>query len=199
LPAAMQYAEFLCTAGLERGLLGPRETSVIWQRHLLNCAVVAELIPTEVSVVDVGSGAGLPGIPLALVRPDLRVTLLEPLQRRVTFLDEVVERLGLGDQVTVSRGRAEPVPTKKRERATVAEPGTIVVARAVAALDKLVDATASLIGVGGALVAIRGERAPAEVADAQRALRRAGLTATIVSCGTDVLNPPTTVVRCVRG
>jgi 16S rRNA (guanine527-N7)-methyltransferase len=172
---------------------------VIWERHVLNCAVVAELIPTGVVVIDVGSGAGLPGIPLALARPDLRVTLLEPLQRRVTFLEETVALLDLGGRVTVTRGRAEPAPTKRRSKVAPPVPGTVVVARAVAALDRLVDATAPLIGAGGALVAIRGERAPVEVVDAQRALRRAGLIATIVSCGTDVLTPPTTVVHCVRG
>ena len=104
----MRYAELLADAGVRRGLIGPREVPRLWERHLLNCAVLSEVVPEGVTVCDVGSGAGLPGIPLALVRPDLKITLLEPLLRRTTFLQEVVELLGL-DHVTVVRGRAEEV------------------------------------------------------------------------------------------
>ena len=102
----MRYAELLADAGVRRGLIGPREVPRLWERHLLNCAVLSEVIEQDVSVCDVGSGAGLPGIPLALARPDLQITLLEPLLRRTTFLEEVVELLGLPN-VTVVRGRAE--------------------------------------------------------------------------------------------
>ena len=94
------------SAGVERGLLGPREASRVWERHLLNCAVVGELLPRAARVVDVGSGAGLPGIPLACARPDLRIDLVEPLARRVTFLEEAVAALGLAPRVSVVRGRA---------------------------------------------------------------------------------------------
>lgn len=107
-PEAVRYAELLADAGVTRGLIGPREVPRLWERHLLNCAVLSEVVPEGVTVCDVGSGAGLPGIPLALVRPDLKITLLEPLLRRTNFLQEVVELLGL-DHVTVVRGRAEEV------------------------------------------------------------------------------------------
>src|SRR5690606_12407162 len=106
LPVAERYAAFLADAGVERGLIGPREVDRLWERHLINCAVVAEVIPADARVVDVGSGAGLPGIVLAIVRPDLRITLLEPLLRRTNFLNECVEMLDLPN-VEVRRGRAE--------------------------------------------------------------------------------------------
>jgi hypothetical protein len=123
LPDAIRYGELLAGVGVERGLIGPREVSRLWERHLLNCAVLADVVPEGVGVCDVGSGAGLPGIPLALVRPDLEITLLEPLLRRTRFLQEVVELLGL-DHVTVLRGRAGPigasaVPVRPRHLATV--------------------------------------------------------------------------------
>ena len=114
---------------MQRGLIGPREVPRLWERHLLNCAVLSEVVPEGVTVCDVGSGAGLPGIPLALVRPDLKITLLEPLLRRTNFLTEVVELLGL-DHVTVVRGRAEEVMGKL-------PPVHVVTARAVAPLDRL--------------------------------------------------------------
>src|SRR5690349_12658888 len=129
LPLAVSYAELLCTDGVVRGLIGPREAPRIWERHMLNCAVVADLIPTGASVVDVGSGAGLPGMVLAVVRPDLAVTLIEPLARRTAFLTEAVAALGL-DRTTVVRARAEECVGKL--------PGAdVVTARAVAPLDRL--------------------------------------------------------------
>ena len=103
---ASAYAHLLASRGVEWGLIGPREVDRIWERHVLNSVAVSALVPEDATVVDVGSGAGLPGIPLAIARPDLRVTLLEPLQRRATFLVEVVDELGLGDRVRVIRGRA---------------------------------------------------------------------------------------------
>ena len=129
LADAVRYAELLADAGVTRGLIGPREVPRLWGRHLLNCAVLSEVVPKGVTVCDVGSGAGLPGIPLALVRPDLKITLLEPLLRRTNFLQEVVELLGL-NHVTVVRGRAEEV-------LGTLQPVHVVTARAVAPLDRL--------------------------------------------------------------
>ncbi|MDW5328482.1 16S rRNA (guanine(527)-N(7))-methyltransferase RsmG [Plantactinospora sp. KLBMP9567] len=117
LPLAAAYAELLAGPGVLRGLIGPRETPRIWDRHLLNCAAVAELLPVGASVVDVGSGAGLPGIVLAIARPDLAVTLVEPLARRAVFLAEVVTALDLADTVTVVRARAEELAASRRASA----------------------------------------------------------------------------------
>lgn len=128
-PEAVRYGELLADVGVTRGLIGPREVPRLWERHLLNCAVLSDVVPEEVTVCDVGSGAGLPGIPLALTRPDLQITLLEPLLRRTNFLREVVELLGL-EHVTVVRGRAEEVLGKLT-------PMHVVTARAVAPLDRL--------------------------------------------------------------
>ena len=107
LALAERYAELLASAGVVRGLIGPREAGRIWTRHLLNCAAGRRAVPAGARVVDVGSGAGLPGLALAIRRPDLRVDLVEPLQRRVEFLTEAVAALDLGDRVRVLRGRAE--------------------------------------------------------------------------------------------
>ena len=123
-----QYVDILASDGVVRGLIGPREADRLWDRHILNSAALAGLVPSVTSVVDVGSGAGLPGIPLAVLRPDLRVTLLEPLLRRSVFLAEVVERLGLADRVEVVRGRAE-----EHDGAYA-----VVTARAVAPLSRLI-------------------------------------------------------------
>ncbi|HVU71455.1 MAG TPA: 16S rRNA (guanine(527)-N(7))-methyltransferase RsmG [Mycobacteriales bacterium] len=189
LDLAGRYADLLSTDGIARGLLGPREADVVWERHLLNCAVVGELIPVGASVLDVGSGAGLPGLPLALARPDLRVTLLEPLERRVRFLGEVVDALALSDQVTVARGRAEerPVP-----------PADVVTARAVAPLPRLAGWTAPLVATGGAVLALRGARAAEELREAATELARAKLVADVQVCGGTLLDVPTTVVRLRR-
>ena len=170
LPALERYERRLATVGLDWGLIGPREVDRLWSRHIVNSALIETVIPQGADVIDVGSGAGLPGIPLALVRPDLRVTLLEPLLRRSTFLEETVAELGLQDRVTVVRGRAEdrPVP-----------PARIVTARAVAALDKLLGWCWPLVAPGGQLVALKGERAEQEVEQAAAKLKKLGLTATI--------------------
>lgn len=161
LPAAERYVEWLATAGVERGLLGPREVPRIWQRHVLNSAAVAAAFAADATVVDIGSGAGLPGIPLALARPDLAVTLLEPLQRRVAFLDEVVADLGVS--IVVQRGRVEELPAR-----TV--PG--LVARAVAPLERLATLAVPALAPGGMLVALKGRSAEEEVEQAQPVLRR---------------------------
>jgi 16S rRNA (guanine527-N7)-methyltransferase len=148
---AQAYAEFLKGPGIERGLIGPREADRIWERHILNCIPVSTLMKEGASVIDIGSGAGLPGIVIALARPDLKVTLLEPLQRRVTFLEEAVQGLG----VIVKRGKAE------------SEIGQYdyVTARAVAPLSKLWAISKHLIKPGGSLLAMKGEAAAAEAAE----------------------------------
>lgn len=150
------FAAFLESAGIERGLIGPREGEKIWERHIFNSLPVISLIPEGSSVIDIGSGAGLPGIPIALARPDLHVTLIEPLQRRVDFLNEAVSELG----ITVLRGRAQDFKIK----------ADFVTARAVAPLEKLKEISWHLVKKGGALLAIKGESAAEEaskVANAQ--------------------------------
>ena len=184
-----RYADLLATDGVVRGLIGPREVTRLWSRHLANCAVLEELVPHGVVVADVGSGAGLPGLPLALVRPDLRVVLVEPLLRRATFLGEAVTALGLDDRVEVVRGRAE-------EQALSVD---VVTARAVAPLDKLAGWTLPLARVGGKVLALKGEGAADEVAASARALERlGGGQIEVLTCGTGVVDPPTTVVKVVR-
>lgn len=170
LPLAVRYVELLAGAGVERGLLGPREAARLWDRHLLNCAVVQELLPAAAGVVDVGSGAGLPGIPLALARPDVSVTLLEPLARRVVFLREAVAILGLADQVRVVRGRAE-------DGAVAAEVGRAkwVTARAVAPLDRLVAWCRLVLAPGATLLALKGASVWEEVDRHRPALRSRGV------------------------
>jgi 16S rRNA (guanine527-N7)-methyltransferase len=191
LPAAVDYARWLATDGVVRGLIGPRETDRLWDRHLLNCAVVAELIPPGSSVTDVGAGAGLPGIVLALARPDLTVVLVEPSARRTAFLSEVVAALNLS-RVSVLRSRAEEVV------ATLC-PADVVTARALAPLDRLVGWCLPLVRVGGSLLAIKGASAAAEV-EQHRAtvLRLGGGTPVIRSCGAAVLDVATTVIEVRR-
>jgi 16S rRNA (guanine527-N7)-methyltransferase len=191
---AERYASLLAGAGVERGLLGPREADRLWDRHLLNCAVVTDLLPEGARVVDVGSGAGLPGLPLAIRRPDLSIDLVESLQRRTDFLTEVVDELGLTGQVRVVRGRAE-------DAATVAAVGRAewVTARAVAPLDRLVRWCLPLLAGGGSLLAIKGERGRAELVEFGPAIARLGAVAPeVVECGSGVIDPPTTVVIVKR-
>jgi len=187
--ALRHYVALLATDGVIRGLIGPREVSRLWSRHVANCAVLEELVPEGAVVADVGSGAGLPGLPLALVRPDVRVVLVEPLLRRTTFLTEAVEALGLGDRVEVLRGRAEET------RLAV----DIVTARAVAPLDRLAGWTLPLARVGGVLLALKGDGAAEEITASSAALEKlGGGHAEVLTCGTGVVEPPTTVVRVVR-
>jgi len=184
-----RYAELLATDGVVRGLIGPREVARLWSRHLANCAVLEELVPAGSLVADVGSGAGLPGLPLALVRPDLRVVLVEPLLRRATFLGEAVTALGLDDRVEVVRGRAE-------EQSLAVD---VVTARAVAPLDRLAGWTLPLARVGGILLALKGDGAADEVAASAAALERlGGGQIEVLTCGAGVVEPPTTVVKVVR-
>lgn len=167
LPLAEQYARFLSTAGLERGLMGPRERPRLWDRHVLNSAAAAGPLVEGESVVDIGSGAGLPGIPLALARPDLQITLVEPLLRRVNFLEEVISELGI--DVRVVRGRAE-------EKAVIQTAGgaDVVTSRAVAPLAKLAGWSAPLLRSGGRMVALKGSSAEEEVERDRVALRKLG-------------------------
>ena len=148
------YADFLITAGIERGLIGPREGERIWERHIFNCLPVTQLLPQGASLFDIGSGAGLPGIVIALARPDLSVTLIEPLERRVSFLTEAVEGLNLQiNNIEVIRGRAQDV--KKS--------ADFVTARAVAPLEKLKKMSWHMVKTGGSLLAMKGESASAEM------------------------------------
>jgi 16S rRNA (guanine527-N7)-methyltransferase len=189
LPVAERYAAFLADAGVERGLIGPREVDRLWERHLINCAVVAEAVPDKASVVDIGSGAGLPGIVLAIVRPDLSVTLLEPLLRRTTFLDECVDLLELPN-VEVRRARAEEVAKEFSM--------DVATARAVAPLERLAKWALPLLRPGGELLALKGERAAAELEEAQPVLDRFGVrTAELLQVGRGKVDPPTTLVRVV--
>ncbi len=188
LPLAERYVAHLASSGIVRGLIGPREVPRLWSRHVLNCAVVEELIATGARVADVGSGAGLPGLCLALARPDLRITLIEPLERRVQWLDEVVADLGLTN-VRVLRARAE------QARDEVGEVD-VVTARAVSALVGLVDITLPLLRGTGELLALKGRSAADEVRKAQKKLDRLGARSTeVVPAGADLLEEPTTVVR----
>lgn len=185
------YAALLAGPGVERGLLGPREVDRLWDRHLLNCAVVAGAIQQHAAVVDLGSGAGLPGLVLAIVRPDLTITLLEPLLRRAQFLSECVERLGLSS-VIVRRARAEDVVGE-----IVAD---VVTARAVAPMERLVGWALPLLRPGGELLALKGERAGEDLERARHALGRLGARdARIFRVGEGRVEQPTTVIRVVAG
>jgi 16S rRNA (guanine527-N7)-methyltransferase len=196
LPLAVRYAELLITGGVVRGLIGPREAPRIWDRHLLNCAAVAELIPPDSTVVDVGSGAGLPGVVLAVARPDLSIVLVEPLARRTAFLLEVVAALGLA-RTAVVRARAEDCG---RGGATPLTPSDVVTARAVAPLDRLAAWCLPLVAPGGRLLALKGASATDEVAAHSDAIARMGAGKPSVRlCGVGVVEPPTTVVEIVRG
>jgi 16S rRNA (guanine527-N7)-methyltransferase len=150
------FAEFLTTAGIERGLIGPREGERMWERHIFNCLPVTQLLPQNASLFDIGSGAGLPGIVIALARPDLKVTLIEPLERRVEFLKEATEGLG----IDVIRGRAQDV--KKS--------ADYVTARAVAPLEKLKKISWHMVKTGGALLAMKGESAATEMVGVKNAV-----------------------------
>lgn len=165
-----QYVAILASRGLDWGLLGPREGDKLWQRHIANSVALIDAIPAGVEVADVGSGAGLPGLPIAIARPDLRVTLIEPLLRRANFLTLAVEELGLEDRVEVHRGRAEDL---KRQF-------DVVVCRAVAPLQRLLGWTTPLFSDGGQLLALKGESAEEEIRDAGAILARSGLAAEVL-------------------
>ena len=146
------FATLLKTTGIEHGLIGPKEGDRIWERHIANCIPITTIIPNGVRLADIGSGAGLPGVVIALARPDLKVTLIEPLQRRVDFLNQVIAELELPTKVV--RGRAEAVKMQFE----------VVTARAVAPLEKLIQISWHMIPKGGCLLAIKGESATEELA-----------------------------------
>ncbi|HEX5407674.1 MAG TPA: 16S rRNA (guanine(527)-N(7))-methyltransferase RsmG [Pseudonocardiaceae bacterium] len=188
LPLAERFVALLTEHGVSRGLIGPREVDRLWDRHVLNSAAIVELVPEAATLVDVGSGAGLPGIPLAIARPDLRVTLLEPMARRIAWLTEVVDELGIDIQVV--RGRAEE-PDVRRAVGGV----DVVTARAVAPLAKLAGWCLPLVVPSGVLLALKGESANEELArDADLVRRAGGIEQSVATCGADVLPVPTTVV-----
>jgi 16S rRNA (guanine527-N7)-methyltransferase len=192
LDQARRYAELLATDGVTRGLIGPRETERLWDRHLLNCAVVAEFLPERGVLVDIGSGAGLPGVVLAMLRPSLEVVLLEPLLRRSVFLEECVSQLGLSN-ATVLRARAE-------EKAAAHIKADVATARAVAPLDRLAGWAARLLRPGGELLAIKGQSAEEEIAAARPVLSRLDVRSTeVLQAGHGRVVSATTVVRVVMG
>jgi 16S rRNA (guanine527-N7)-methyltransferase len=187
LPAAERYAAVLADAGVERGLIGPGEAERIWDRHLLNCAALAELVPHKGVVADLGSGAGLPGLVIAMLRPKVRVTLIEPTARRVAFLEECVAQLGL-DHVTVLRARAEELAGRLG--------ADVVTARAVAPLDKLAKLAAGLVRPGGMVLAMKGAGAADELMKARPVLAQLGVVdAEVVHAGHGESGAEATVVR----
>lgn len=192
LPLAERYAEALATDGVVRGLIGPREAPRIWERHLLNSAAVAELVPNDATVIDVGAGAGLPGIVLALARPDLTITLVESMARRTAFLSEVVASLSLDGRVEVVRARAE-------ECAGRLPRAEVVTARALAPLDRLVQWCLPLASVHGRILAIKGASAADEIDRHAAAVRRfGGGPPQLRRCGGSLVSPPATVIEIVR-
>jgi 16S rRNA (guanine527-N7)-methyltransferase len=192
LAKAQRYVELLASDGVTRGLIGPRETPRLWDRHLVNCALVADLVPERGELVDIGSGAGLPGIVLAMLRPSLHVVLLEPLLRRAVFLQECVSALDLPN-ATVVRARAE-------EKAAARISADVATARAVAPLDRLVGWAAGLLRPGGQLLAIKGQSAEAELEAAEPVLSRLGVqSAEVLQAGRGRVISATTIVRVVMG
>jgi 16S rRNA (guanine527-N7)-methyltransferase len=188
LGRAQEYADILATRGVEWGVIGPREVPRLWDRHLLNCAVVAPLVDESCrTLVDIGAGAGLPGIVLAMLLPDLQVTLLEPLERRTKFLGECVSELNLSN-VTVRRARAEDVAGLLA--------ADVATARAVAPLDRLAPLAVGIVRRKGMVLAIKGSGAADELEKAQPVLQRIGArSAEVLRVGQGKVSPATTVVR----
>jgi 16S rRNA (guanine527-N7)-methyltransferase len=180
-----KYVDILASRGVDWGLIGPREIGRLWERHILNSIALESLIPEGCRVADVGSGAGLPGIPLAILRPDLEMTLIEPMLRRSNFLTEALDELGLDDRVTVVRGRAEDADLHV----------DVVVSRAVAKLATLINWTADLIVESGSLLALKGQSADDEVVKAKKELSKRRLSAEVLLIRAD---PAADVTRAVR-
>lgn len=192
LENAERYAELLRGPGTERGLLGPREAARIWDRHLLNCAFVAPALPPDAFVVDLGSGAGLPGIVFALARPDVRLLLVEPLQRRAEFLREAIDLLDLAERVEVRRARAEELSGEVLAQ--------VVSARAVAPLERLAGMALPLLTANGMLLALKGARAAQELGAAENTLRKLGAARWgVEQWGGTMQEQPTTVIRITAG
>lgn len=185
------YGQQLATAGVVRGLIGPREVPRLWDRHLLNCAALGEAIAEGETVADIGTGAGLPGLVLALVRPDLRVILVEPLERRCVFLQEMIARFRLAPRVELRRGKAHLIKPCAAD---------VVTSRAVAALDALAGWSFPHLKIGGRLLALKGERAAEELAAARQELAKWGAEAEaeVIECGAAWLPQPIKVVRAPR-
>ena len=191
LALAEQFATILTDSGVSHGLIGPREVPRLWERHVLNCAVIHPAIPEGTMVIDVGSGAGLPGLALAIARPDLDLHLIEPMLRRTNWLSMAVDELQLTN-VSVHRGRAE------RFWGVLSAP--VVTARAVARLGELATWCLPLLLPGGSMLAIRGERVSEELTAERAVLRRLGAVEEVVeSFGGGIVVPPTTVLRVVLG
>ncbi len=191
LPAAERYVRMLAGAGVERGLIGPREVPRLWTRHLLNCAAITDLVPRPSALVDLGSGAGLPGIVLALLLPDVEVTLLERMERRVIFLNECLAELSLPN-ARVCRATAEELAGKLS--------ADVVTARAVAPLDRLAGLAVRLVRPGGLILAIKGASAADEVAAARPVLRRLGIQeVSVLTAGDGKVDRAATVVRLIAG
>jgi 16S rRNA (guanine527-N7)-methyltransferase len=191
LGTACRYVELLAGAGVERGLLGPREVPRLWARHVLNSAAVASLVPRQGTLVDLGSGAGLPGIVLAILLPGVSVTLLERMGRRAAFLRECVAELSLRNAEVVQAQAAE---------VTGKITADVVTARAVAPLVTLAPMMLGLLRPGGLALAVKGQGADAEVAAASRVLRRLRVAeVTVVRAGGGKVDPAATVVRMVAG
>ena len=189
LPVAESYARLLTGPGVVRGLIGPAEAGRIWSRHILNCAILADLVPDQCSLADLGSGAGLPGLVLAMLRPRARITLVEPMARRVAFLHECIGELDL-TSVRVVRGRAEDLTGQLG--------ADIVTARAVAPLARLAGWAAGLCRPGGLVLAVKGAGAAAEVSESRVPLRQLGARdVRLLRVGSDRVDPPVTVVRFV--
>jgi 16S rRNA (guanine527-N7)-methyltransferase len=191
LAAAEQYVRMLAGPGVAWGLLGPREVPRLWTRHVLNCAALTDLVPSPATLVDLGSGAGLPGIVLALLLPGVQVTLLERMERRAKFLTRCVAELDLGN-ATVLRASAEEIAGRVG--------ADVVTARAVAPLDRLAGLAAGLVRPGGLILAIKGATADQEVAEARPVLRRLGMReVTVVRAGDGKVDRAATVVRLIAG
>lgn len=190
LEMAEKFVDHLCSTGIEHGLLGPREVPRMWSRHVLNCAVLAPELPADGEVADVGSGAGLPGIALAIARPDVDFMLIEPMERRVQWMDTVAKDLGL-DNVRLIRARAEEAVDEVM--------ADVVTARAVSALKKLIPLTVPLLADEGELMLLKGRSAKAEVDAASKAISKHKLQRPeVLQLGEGLLEEPTTVVRCRR-
>ena len=191
LALAERFAAILADTGVSHGLIGPREVPILWERHILNCAVAHEAFPQGVGVVDVGSGAGLPGLALAIVRPDLQLHLVEPMLRRTTWLSVTIQELEL-DNCSVHRGRAEEFAG--------ALSAPFATARAVARIDKLARWTFPLLDDGGTLVALKGGSVAEELAAEEKKLRKLGMiSAQVVSYGAELLPVATTTLQLTVG
>lgn len=193
LDKAIAYHESLATDGSIRGFIGPREIPRLWDRHILNCGVIGEAMDQGILVADVGSGAGLPGIPLAIARPDLEIILIEPLLKRSVYLGEVIEQLGL-DNVSVIRGRAEEKAVRKQIGHV-----DVVTSRAVAPLGRLASWSLPLVKVGGRMIAMKGASVAEEIERDAKAIRNAGGgEVKVYAVGGELLDEPTTLISIRR-